>query len=243
MNEGMTMKRILVVDDEPHICELLRDTLESAGFECIESKDMYKAYRLIKELDPHLVLLDWKLPGGDGIELLQILRKRQEAKSLPIVMLSANTREDDIIRALDMGASDYVTKPFSPKELLARIRTLLRLTKSRDNRFKYRAGELVLQADSHRVTMGSEELEMTPTQFRLLHFFMAQPERAFSRTEIHKAVWGSKGDTKDRVVDGQIRRLRRLLQASNPEYSRLIQTVRGTGYRFSPRDLSVPTKK
>ena len=100
-----------------------------------------------------------------------------------------------------------------------------------------------MQADSHRVTMGSEELEMTPTQFRLLHFFMAQPERAFSRTEIRKAVWGSKGDTKDRVVDGQIRRLRRLLQASNPEYSRLIQTVRGTGYRFSPRDLSVPTKK
>lgn len=237
------MKRILVVDDEPSIREMLKDLLESAGFECIESRDMHEAYRLIKELNPHLVLLDWMLPGGSGIELLQILMKREKAKSLPIIMLSANTREDDIILALNMGASDYVKKPFSPQELLARIRTLIRFAKPGDDRFKYRVGELVLETDSHRVAIGSEDLEMTPTEFKLLRFFIAQPERALSRSEIRKAVWGNKGDMQDRIVDVQIRRLRSLLEASNPEYSRLIQTVRGTGYRFSPRDLSVPTKK
>jgi two-component system phosphate regulon response regulator PhoB len=238
------MKRALVVDDDAGTRQLLRFVLEAAGFECVESTDIQEAYWLITDQPPDIVLLEWVLPGGSGLELLARLRKEETTASLPVIMLTTKADEEDVIQGLDFGANDYVTKPFSSRELLARIRAVfrhnVRQAESSKDRAELRAGELVLQIDSRRVMLSSKVLEIGPTEFKLLHVLMAHPEKALSRDQLVGRVWRTNSCVRKRTIDVHIRRLRKLLQTENPAYSDLIQTVRGTGYRFSPRDLLSP---
>ena len=235
----MTAKKVLVVDDESSIREMLRLALEISDFECFEASDIHEAYRIITDDTPDIVLLDWMLPGGSGIELLRRLKKEDATQGLPVIMLTAKTHEDNVIQGLEVGADDYITKPFAPKELIARMKALLRRTSKHQAGTEIKVGELVLEIDSRRVLLENRALDMGPTEFKLLHFFMANPERAFSRAQLLDRVWGANVYVEERTVDVHIRRLRKALQAGNAAYADLIQTVRGTGYRFSPRDLAV----
>lgn len=234
----MSAKKVLVVDDEVSIREMLRLALEISDFECLEAADIHEAYSLITDESPDMVLLDWMLPGGSGIELLRRLKKEEATAALPVIMLTAKTHEDNVVQGLEVGADDYITKPFAPKELIARMRAILRRATNEEAGSKLRVGELVLDIDSRRVTVGAKALEMGPTEFKLLHFFMSHPERAYSRSQLLDRVWGANVYVEERTVDVHIRRLRKALQAGDPIYAELIQTVRGTGYRFSPRDLA-----
>ena len=234
----MAAKKVLVVDDEASIREMLKLALEISDFECLEAADIHEAYRLIFDESPDMVLLDWMLPGGSGIELLRRLRKEEATQALPVIMLTAKTHEDNVVQSLEVGADDYITKPFAPKELIARMKALLRRSSSEEGS-ELRVGELVLEIDSRRVMLSQKALEMGPTEFKLLHFFMSHPERAYSRVQLLDRVWGANVYVEERTVDVHIRRLRKALEAGNPIYADLIQTVRGTGYRFSPRDLVV----
>ena len=235
----MSVKKVLVVDDEASIREMLRLALEISDFECLEAADIHEAYRLIIDESPDMVLLDWMLPGGSGLELLRRLKKEEATQALPVVMLTAKAHEDNVVQGLDVGADDYITKPFAPKELIARMKAILRRSSSEEGGSEMRVGELVLEIDSRRVMLSQKALEMGPTEFKLLHFFMAHPERAYSRAQLLDRVWGANVYVEERTVDVHIRRLRKALQAGDPIYADLIQTVRGTGYRFSPRDLAV----
>jgi len=235
----MTAKKVLVVDDESSIREMLRLALEISDFECVEAADIHEAYRRVTDDQPDIVLLDWMLPGGSGIELLRRLKKEEATKSLPVIMLTAKTHEDNVIQGLEVGADDYITKPFAPKELIARMKALLRRTAGKESGSELKVGDLVLEIDSRRVVLEDKRLEMGPTEFKLLHFFMSHPERAYSRAQLLDQVWGTNVYVEERTVDVHIRRLRKALQARNAAYAELIQTVRGTGYRFSPRDLVV----
>jgi len=179
------------------------------------------------------------LPGGSGIELLRRLKKEEATHALPVIMLTAKTHEDNVVQGLEVGADDYITKPFAPKELIARMKAILRRSSSEEAGSELRVGELVLEIDSRRVMLSERALEMGPTEFKLLHFFMSHPERAYSRAQLLDRVWGANVYVEERTVDVHIRRLRKALQAGDPIYADLIQTVRGTGYRFSPRDLAV----
>lgn len=234
----MSAKKVLVVDDEVSIREMLRLALEISDFECLEAADIHEAYSLITDESPDMVLLDWMLPGGSGIELLRRLKKEEATAALPVIMLTAKTHEDNVVQGLEVGADDYITKPFAPKELIARMRAILRRATNEEAGSELRVGELVLDIDSRRVTVGAKALEMGPTEFKLLHFFMSHPERAYSRSQLLDRVWGANVYVEERTVDVHIRRLRKALQAGDPIYAELIQTVRGTGYRFSPRDLA-----
>jgi two-component system phosphate regulon response regulator PhoB len=234
----MALKKVLVVDDESGIREMLRLALEISDFECLEAGNIDEAYDLVSTDRPDFILLDWMLPGGSGIELLRRLKKEEASMNIPVIMLTAKSHEDNVIQGLDLGADDYVTKPFAPKELIARMRAILRRL-SADDPNALVVGELVLELDSHRVTLGSKSLSLGPTEFKLLQFLMSHPERAYSRAQLLDRVWGSNVYVEERTVDVHIRRLRKVLQDVDAAYSDLIQTVRGTGYRFSPRDLTV----
>jgi two-component system phosphate regulon response regulator PhoB len=179
------------------------------------------------------------LPGGSGIDFLKRLKKEESTQDIPVIMLTAKTHEDNVIQGLDVGADDYITKPFAPKELVARMRAILRRLSDNESSDTLTVGELVLEIDSHRVILRSRPLDMGPTEFKLLHFFMAHPERAYTRAQVLDRVWGATVYVEERTVDVHIRRLRKVIQQVDPAYSDLIQTVRGTGYRFSPRDLAV----
>jgi two-component system, OmpR family, phosphate regulon response regulator PhoB len=229
----MSTTYILLVEDEPAIREMLCLVLGQAGFEVIEAEDAAQALRCIGERLPDLILLDWMLPDQSGIELARRLRKGELTAEVPIIMLTARGEEEDKVKALGTGADDYVTKPFSPRELVARIRAVLR-------RFAPLAGECIeaeglrLDPRSHRVIAGGEPLALGPTEFRLLHFFMTHPERVYNRSQLLDRVWGSNVYVEERTVDVHILRLRKALSASG--HDRLIQTVRGTGYRFSTQE-------
>lgn len=235
----MTSKRVLVVDDEFSIREMLRLALEIADFECIEARDIHEAYRLITDDTPDIVLLDWMLPGGSGIELLRRLKAEEATQGLPVIMLTAKTHEDNVIQGLEVGADDYMTKPFAPKELIARMKALLRRSSGDLAEKVLRVGELVLELDSHRVLIADEPIDIGPTEFKLLNFFMENPERACSRAQLLDQVWGRNIYIEERTVDVHIRRLRKVLDSGKPAYADLIQTVRGTGYRFSARYLAM----
>ena len=230
---------VLIVEDEPPLVELLSYNLEKAGFQAQIARDGEEALLAVEERRPDLVLLDWMLPGGSGIELLRRLKKEEATEALPVIMLTAKTHEDNVVQGLEVGADDYITKPFAPKELIARMKAILRRSSSEEGGSELRVGELVLEIDSRRVMLSQKALEMGPTEFKLLHFFMAHPERAYSRAQLLDRVWGANVYVEERTVDVHIRRLRKALQAGDPIYADLIQTVRGTGYRFSPRDLAV----
>ena len=224
---------ILIVDDEFAIRDMLRMALELEGFECLEAQDIQQAYTLIVDEMPELVLLDWMLPGGSGLELLRRLKRDELTRDLPVIMLTAKTAEDNLVQGLEVGADDYITKPFAPKELIARIRALLRRVKGADEGERVQVSGLVLDSNSRRIFISDHPLDMGPTEFNLLQFFMTHPERAYTRSQLLDRVWGANVYVEERTVDVHIRRLRKALQSPHGDYSNLIQTVRGTGYRFS----------
>ncbi len=226
-------RKILVVDDEAPIREMLVFVLEQNGFQAVEAQDYDSAMAAISEPFPDLVLLDWMLPGGSGIQIAKELKQGELTRRIPIIMLTARGEEEDKIRGLEVGADDFVTKPFSPKELMARIKAVIRRVAPTSLEESIEVHGLRLDPISHRVTSEGNELEMGPTEFRLLHFFMTHPERVYSREQLLDHVWGTNVYVEDRTVDVHIRRLRKAIAPQG--HDRLVQTVRGAGYRFSSK--------
>jgi len=233
----MSASKALIVDDEFAIRDMLRMALEIAGFDVVEAENILDAHRLVVDERPDIVLLDWMLPGGSGIELLRRLKRNDATRDIPVIMLTAKTAEDNVIQGLEVGADDYITKPFAPRELVARIKALLRRAKGGDSNELLQAKELTLDTNSRRIFISEKPVDMGPTEFNLLQFFMSHPERAYTRNQLLDHVWGANVYVEERTVDVHIRRLRKALQTEYADYSNLIQTVRGTGYRFSARGL------
>jgi two-component system, OmpR family, phosphate regulon response regulator PhoB len=230
----MPAKQVLIVEDERPIREMIAFGLKRAGFEVREAEDCRAARALVADRRPDLVLVDWMLPDMSGLELTRALKRDRETRELPIIMLTARSEEGDKIAGLEGGADDYVTKPFSPRELLARIQAVLRRAAPAGSADIVEADGLRLDDSSHRVSAGEREISLGPTEYRLLHFFMTHPERVFSRGQLLDRVWGGNTYVEERTVDVHIRRLRKALEPYLLE--RLVQTVRGAGYRFSTRD-------
>ncbi len=226
----MTAK-ILVVEDEPAIQELLVFNVNQAGFEALRAGDAESAWEQIRVHAPDLILLDWMLPTTSGVVLARQLRNEEQTRSIPIIMLTARGDERDKVLGLESGADDYITKPFSPRELMARIRAVMRRHIPTLSDDKVTAGGLELSPVSHRVSAQGKPIDLGPTEFRLLHFFMTHAERVYSRTQLLDQVWGTQVFVEERTVDVHIRRLRASLEHSGLDS--LIQTVRGSGYRFS----------
>ena len=222
---------ILIVEDESSILELIALNLHQAGFNPIRAISAEYADNIVKETIPDLIVLDWMLPGMDGIEFAKRLRANSATKSIPIIMLTAKSDEDNKIEGLTVGADDYLTKPFSPRELVARIRALIRRRSPELFNNPVIIEGLVLDPSSHKVHADKKSIDIAPTEFKLLHFFMKNPDRVFSRNQILDKIWGNKSVIDDRTVDVHIKRLRGSLKQSG--YDKLVQTVRGTGYRFS----------
>jgi two-component system phosphate regulon response regulator PhoB len=222
---------ILVVEDEPAIQELLALNLTQAGHNHIRALSVEQAQTLIIETLPDLILLDWMLPGMSGIEFARKLKADELTRAIPIIMLTARGEEMDKVRGLEVGADDYLTKPFSPRELNARIKAVLRRLAPQMTDDPIEVNGLRLDPATHRVLGNGTALELGPTEFRLLHYLMSNPERVHSRSQVLDRVWGDRVFVEDRTVDVHIRRLRRALAESGHE--EMIQTVRGAGYRFS----------
>jgi two-component system, OmpR family, phosphate regulon response regulator PhoB len=228
---------VLIVEDEEAIRDMLSMALGMAEYACLEADNIHTAHTLIIDERPDLVLLDWMLPGGNGIELLRRLKRDSETRDIPVIMLTAKTSEDNIVQGLDVGADDYVRKPFAPRELIARINALVRRSAGADLEGLLKAQELVMDVASHRAQIGDESVDLGPTEYKLLHFFMSHPERAYTRGQLLDQVWGANVYLEERTVDVHIRRLRKALDGTREGYGNLVETVRGTGYRFSPRGL------
>jgi two-component system, OmpR family, phosphate regulon response regulator PhoB len=222
---------VLVVEDEPAIRELLAVTLADAGYEVGEAPDAETARARLKEGLPALVLLDWMLPGQSGLSLAKELRADARTKELPIIMVTARTDEADKVAGLEAWVDDYVTKPFSPRELKARIKAVLRRRQPEAVQEPLRAGPIVLDPGTHRVSVDGQPVPMGPTEFRLLRFLLARPERVHTRTQLLDQVWGDHVYIEERTVDVHIRRLRLALEPFGADS--LIETVRGTGYRLA----------
>ena len=228
----MAGRTILIVDDEAPIREMIAVALEMAGYQCLEAADSQQAHSLIVDHKPDLILLDWMLPGTSGIELARRLKRDELTAATPIIMLTAKGEEDNKVQGLEVGADDYITKPFSPRELVARLKAVLRRAGADDGETPIEVGGLRLDPLSHRVTIDGLAAEMGPTEYRLLQFFMTHQERAYTRGQLLDQVWGGNVYVEERTVDVHIRRLRKALGS---DYESLVQTVRGTGYRFSTR--------
>ncbi len=228
----MAGKTILIVDDEAPIREMIAVALEMAGYESLEAADSQQAHSLIVDRMPDLILLDWMLPGTSGIELARRLKRDVLTANIPVIMLTAKGEEDNKVQGLEVGADDYITKPFSPRELVARLKAVLRRTAPDDGETPIEIGGLHLDPISHRVTIDGRPAEMGPTEYRLLQFFMTHQERAYTRSQLLDQVWGGNVYVEERTVDVHIRRLRKSL---GENYEGLVQTVRGTGYRFSTK--------
>ncbi len=224
---------ILIIEDESPILELLALNISQAGYNPLRAISAEHAEKLINEALPDIILLDWMLPGMSGIDFAKKLRSNALTKTIPIIMLTARSDELDKVKGLEVGADDYITKPFSPRELNARIKAVLRRKAPELTEDILKITGLELNPVSHRVTGNNKPLEMGPTEFRLLHFFMSNPERVYSRSQLLDKVWGSQIFIEDRTVDVHIRRLRNILAQS--QHENLIQTVRGSGYRLSTK--------
>ena len=234
----MSEANILIVDDEAAIRDMVSITLDLAGFSSISASDAREAHICVIDNNPDLVLLDWMLPGGSGIELARRLRRDEITSSLPIIMLTAKATEDNKVQGLSEGVDDYITKPFSPRELVARVKTVLRRANGRQKDKALQVFDLLLDPTSHRISIEDKPLEMGPTEFRLLKFFLLNQEKVFSRDHIQDAVWGVNVYLEERTIDVHIRRLRKALSSIENtaiDYAKLVQTVRGAGYRFSVR--------
>jgi len=228
--------RILVVEDEPSIAELIAINLSHAGFEVEKAMQTDIAQGLMKERLPSLIILDWMLPGKSGVQFAKELRANERTRGLPILMLTAKSEEADKVLGLDSGADDYVTKPFSPKELIARVRALLRRQSPIEDTGPLTVGPLRLDPSSHRVlaiwpNADPRPISLGPTEYRLLQFFMSNPERVHSRTNLLDNVWGNEVYIEERTVDVHIKRLRAVL--APVDCDRYIETVRGSGYRIT----------
>lgn len=234
----MSMATILIVDDEPAIRDLVDITLDLAGYKSISASNAHEALVSVIDKKPDLILLDWMLPGGSGIDLARRLRRDEITAVIPIIMLTAKTSEDNKVQGLNVGVDDYVTKPFSPRELVARIKTVLRRVNGTKKNTVLQAFDLQLDPNSHRISIEDRPTEKGPTEFRLLKFFQLNQEKVFNRDQIQDSVWGANVYLEERTIDVHIRRLRKALSSVKGtaiDYSKLIQTVRGAGYRFSIR--------
>lgn len=227
----MSQKRVLVVEDERPIRDMLAFNLGRAGYEVDSVASGSEARAAIANQFPDVILMDWMLPDISGLELTRQLKRDADTREIPVIMVTARAAEDDRVTGLDGGADDYVSKPFSPRELIARIRAALRRGGSSDGDVAL-AGLLKLDSVSHRVSVGDTEIALGPTEYRLLEFFMHHPERVYSRGQLLDRVWGGNVYVEERTVDVHIRRLRKALTPYG--YDRFIRTVRGAGYRFSP---------
>ena len=234
LSSNETMKgKILIIEDEAAIREMLGYALMKDGYSFLEAADVEQARPIMLHDKPDLILMDWMLPGMSGVDYARRVRSTPETRNIPIIMLTARGEEADKVRGLDTGADDYITKPFSTRELLARIRALLRRTTTPDKEQKLvvSMGDLTLDSETFRVTANNETIDISPTEFRLLHFFITHPERVYSRAQLLDQVWGQNVYVEERTVDVHIRRLRKTLGPYG--FDKYIQTVRSVGYRFS----------
>ncbi len=227
--------KVLVVEDERDIRDMLTFALEEAGFQVTEASTAERALSLLAEsYRPDLLLVDWMLPGASGVELARRVKQKPELQGTPLILLTARGEEDDRVRGLEAGADDYVVKPFSPRELIARIRAVLRRSGSIVSAEQtIEVGGIRLDTASHRVTVKGETVKLGPTEYKILQFFMEHPERVFSRTQMLDAIWGHQVVVEERTIDVHMRRLRKALEPFGVE--EYVQTVRGSGYRFSHR--------
>jgi two-component system phosphate regulon response regulator PhoB len=225
----MDAKKVLIVEDEAPIRDMLSFNLTRAGYEVEGVGSGREARAAIANAYPDVVIMDWMLPDVSGLELTRQLKRDAETRAIPIIMVTARAEEDDRVAGLDGGADDYLVKPFSQRELLARIRAALRRSAPEDEVVV--AGRLKLDGASHRVTIGDDEIALGPTEYRLLHFLMQHPDRVYSRSQVLDRVWGGNVYIEERTVDVHIRRLRKALEPHG--YDKLVRTVRGAGYRFS----------
>jgi len=225
---------ILIVEDETDIQELIAYNLEKAGHEAVRANNAEQALELVRAELPHLIVIDWMLPGMSGIELARWLKANKRTEAIPLIMVTARGSEQDKLAGLEIGADDYMTKPFSPRELNARVKAVLRRRAPQVTDDSVEVEGLRLDPVSHRVTSNAMALVLGPTEFRLLHFFMTHPDRVYSRTQLLDNVWGDHVFVEERTVDVHIRRLRKALEPGG--HDALIQTVRSAGYRFSPGD-------
>lgn len=221
---------ILVVEDEPAIQELVAVNLEHAGHQVVRARSAEEADAAIRAALPDLVVLDWMLPGQSGVALARKLRADARTRDVPIILLTARVNEQDKIAGLEAGADDYVTKPFSPRELIARIKAVLRRRAPQLSEEAVEVAGLLVNPATHRVSGNGRPIELGPTEFRLLHFFITHPERVYSRAQLLDEVWGDHVYVEERTVDVHIRRLRAALEPTG--HDALVETVRGTGYRF-----------
>lgn len=224
-------KRILIVDDEASIREMVAFALRKADMETMQAADAREAQLKVAKVVPDLILLDWMLPGMSGLELARRMRREDPTREVPIIMLTARGEEMDRVNGLEAGVDDYVVKPFSTRELIARINTVLRRSQGDDGTGTIALGGLKIDGPAHRVYVGDDAVPIGPTEYRLLHFFMTHPERVYSRSQLLDHVWGGSVYVEERTVDVHIRRLRQTLEPW--QMDRLVQTVRGAGYRFS----------
>lgn len=227
----MSNFNILVVEDEDAIRGMLMMVLEQAGFMPIAAADAEDAQKILDDKLPDLILLDWMLPGMSGAEWARHLKKEALYQEVPIILLTARGEEEDKVRGLEIGADDYMTKPFSPKELVARIRAVLRRSGKTQGQPQIVMGDLILDTEQHRLSINDKPVDVSPTEFRLMHFFMTHPNKVYSRSQLLDQVWGRSVYIEERTIDVHIRRLRKILEEFGRED--IVQTVRGFGYRFS----------
>ncbi|MET0282509.1 MAG: phosphate regulon transcriptional regulator PhoB [Steroidobacteraceae bacterium] len=226
-------RQILIVEDETPIREMIAYGLRKAGFEVREAADSRTARLQLADQRPDLLLVDWMLPDMSGLELTRLVKREAATRDLPVILLTARATEADKIAGLDGGADDYVTKPFSPRELLSRINAVLRRAPGSSDEETLELGGLRMDRASHRVTAGTQGIDLGPTEYRMLEFFMQNPERVYARAQLLDRVWGGNVYIEERTIDVHIRRLRKALE--DVRLDGLIQTVRGAGYRFSTR--------
>ena len=226
----MKKHRILIVEDEKPIRDMVFFALDSNGYEIIEAVNGKEATEKLAQEVPSLILMDWMLPDVSGLELVRRIKRDEFTREIPIIMLTAKTEERDKIEGLDSGADDYITKPFSVRELSARIRAVMRRVETSDDENKLAYGKLILDLDAHHVIIDGTQIEVGPTEFRLLEFFMTHPDKVYSRAQLLDYVWGRSKFVEERTVDVHILRLRKLLKPYNCH--KMVQTVRGYGYRF-----------
>lgn len=227
----MAERHLLIVEDEEPIRDMLRFALMREGYSVAEAGDVQTARIAIADRRPQLILLDWMLPGVSGIEFARELKGQATFRDIPIMMVTARAEEEDTVRGLNLGCDDYLSKPFSFPELMARIAAVLRRTSPGGEEERLVAGGLEVDGASHRVTADGEAIKLGPTEYRLLHFFVSNPDRVYTREQVLDRVWGQNVYIEERTVDVHIRRLRKALAPSG--YDAMIQTVRGAGYRFS----------
>lgn len=225
-------KTVLIVDDEAPIREMIAVALEMAGYNCVEASNCQDAHAVVVDQKPDMILLDWMLPGTSGIEFARRLKRDDLTKEMPIILLTAKGEEDNKVQGLETGADDYITKPFSPRELVARLKAVLRRATPQGIEEPIEVQGLTLDPACHRVMSLQRPIDIGPTEYRLLQFFMTHQERAYSRAQLLDQVWGGNVYVEERTVDVHIRRLRKALGEA---HEHLIQTVRGTGYRFSTK--------